>query len=169
MFPVSKELLHSTGIPREFISYNTPSGPSRVSTYYCLYGECKVVAAQKALMMIHIRRKHLSVAIACKYCGKQWGQAAPTLPIWKRNTRNCLNLTGSPLLTQRRLLGRRWKRPKSQLKRSKVPQFQPPPLCKFHWFLSPLYLFLEISFISQSIKFIYLIPGSFTFQYSNSC
>ena len=63
VYPVSEDLLNSTGVPKEFISDPTPCGPSRVSTYFCLYGECKAVTAQKALMMTHIRRKHLGVAI----------------------------------------------------------------------------------------------------------
>ena len=51
-----------------------------VSTYFCLYGECKAVAAQKTLMMTHIQRKHLGIAIACKFCGKQWWTDCPFTP-----------------------------------------------------------------------------------------
>ena len=80
IYPVSEDLLNSTGVPKEFISDPTPCGPSRVSTYFCLYGECKAVAAQKSLMMTHVRRKHLSVAIGCKYCGKQWWAGRPFAP-----------------------------------------------------------------------------------------
>ena len=80
IYPVSEDLLNSTGVPKEFISDPTPCGPSRVSTYFCLYGECKAVTAQKALMMTHVRRKHLGVAIGCKYCGKQWWAGRPFAP-----------------------------------------------------------------------------------------
>ena len=71
-YPVDVSSLSSTGIPKEFASDNMPQGPSRQSTYFWSIGECKANAKQKALLMTHIHRKHLGVAVGCKYCGKMW-------------------------------------------------------------------------------------------------
>ena len=71
-YPVDLGCLSSTGVPREFASENMPSGPTQQSTYFCLFGKCKVIVKQKMLLMMHICRKHLGVTVACKYCGKMW-------------------------------------------------------------------------------------------------
>ena len=67
-YPVDSDSLSTTGVPRELFSDNMPSGPSRQSTYYCLFGEpCSALTHQKASIAAHLRRKHLGISIACKY------------------------------------------------------------------------------------------------------
>ena len=78
MWPVDSDSLSSTGVPREFYSENQPTGRSRQSTYFCLFGApCQVVTHQKASLMSHIRRKHLGSSVACKFCDTRWWTTAP--------------------------------------------------------------------------------------------
>ena len=77
VYPVSSTLLSVTGVPPEFISENMPSGPQWQSIYYCLFGECNNSSTQKATLATHIHRKHLGVALACKFCGCQWWSSCP--------------------------------------------------------------------------------------------
>ena len=77
-YPTDSLLLSVTGVPPEFISENIPSGPSRQSTYFCLFGApCSASAHQKVSMAAHIRRKHLGVSVACKYCDCKWWTSNP--------------------------------------------------------------------------------------------
>ena len=77
-YPVDSDSLSTTGVPRELFSDNMPSGPSRQSTYYCLFGEpCSVLTHQKASIAAHLRRKHLGISIACKYCDCRWWTSNP--------------------------------------------------------------------------------------------
>ena len=77
VYPISSTLLSTMGVPSEFILENMPSGPQQQSTYYCLFGECNNGSTQKATLATHIRRKHLGVAVACKFCGHQWWSLCP--------------------------------------------------------------------------------------------
>ena len=77
-YPTDSLLLSVTGVPPEFISENIPTGPSRQSTYFCLFGApCSASAHQKASIAAHIRRKHLGVSVACKYCDCKWWTSNP--------------------------------------------------------------------------------------------
>ena len=72
--------ISTTDIPKEFISENMPTGPNKQSCYYCLYGNCGASALQKASLCGHIRRKHLGVALQCKFCGQAWWTSNPFIP-----------------------------------------------------------------------------------------
>ena len=54
-FPTDPNAVSCTGVPVDCVSDNVPMGPSRQSTYYCMFGECDAMAHQKALMMNHVR------------------------------------------------------------------------------------------------------------------
>ena len=79
-FPFDPLFIFSTGVPAEFISDNMPSGPSKQSTYYCLFRGCSTSTLQKASLCSHICRKHLGVAIQCHFCGQAWWTSNPFLP-----------------------------------------------------------------------------------------
>ena len=79
-FPSDPLLISSTGVLAEFISDNMPSGPSKQSTYYCLFRGCSVSTLQKASLCSHICRKHLGVAIQCRFCRQAWWTSNPFLP-----------------------------------------------------------------------------------------
>ena len=55
VFPFSSKTLSATGVPDQFISDNMPVGPSRQSSYQCLYGVCEFVGYQMDTMCTHIR------------------------------------------------------------------------------------------------------------------
>ena len=76
-FPIDHNALSMTGVPLEFVSENIPTGASRQSHYFCLFGGCHSSSLQKATLATHIRQKHLGVAVACKFCGKQWWSSRP--------------------------------------------------------------------------------------------
>ena len=80
VFPTSEVTISTTGIPKEFISENMPTGPNKQSCYYCLYGDCGASALQKASLCGHIRHKHLGVALQCKFCGQAWWTSNPFVP-----------------------------------------------------------------------------------------
>ena len=80
IYPTSDTTLSATGVPAEFISDNVPSGPSRQSTYYCLFSECGAFTKQKVSTCTHTHRKHLEVAIGCKFCGLSWWSSGPFTP-----------------------------------------------------------------------------------------
>ena len=82
-FPTSFNSLSTTSVPPEFVSDNLPSGPGKQSTYYCLFGGCNVSTLQKASLCSHIQRKHLGVAIQCRFCGQAWWTSNPFLPHMK--------------------------------------------------------------------------------------
>ena len=72
-YPTDSNSLSVTGVSPEFYSENVPIGPSRQSTYFCLFGPpCTASAHQKASIAAHICHKHLGVSIACKYCDCRW-------------------------------------------------------------------------------------------------
>ena len=65
-YPVTSLLISSTGVPPNLYSENMPMGPSKRSTYCCLYGEpCEIYTHQKASVMAHLRQKHLGFSVAC--------------------------------------------------------------------------------------------------------
>ena len=80
VFPFSSKTLSATGVPDQFISDNMPVGPSRQSSYQCLYGGCEFVGYQMDTTCTHIRRKHLGVTIQCPFCAvgrARWWSAHP--------------------------------------------------------------------------------------------
>ena len=67
--PSSKATLAYTGINANQISKRVKSGSQ--SVYRCLFGKsCDYTAAQKALVATHLRRAHLGISLACKFCSK---------------------------------------------------------------------------------------------------
>ena len=80
VFPTSEVTISTTSVPKEFISENMPTGPNKQSCYYCLYGDCRASTLQKASLCGHIRRKHLGVALQCKFCGQAWWPSNPFVP-----------------------------------------------------------------------------------------
>ena len=76
--PTDFNSLSVTEVSSEFYSENVPMGPSSQSTYFCLFGApCTASAHQKASIAAHIRRKHLGVSLACKYCDCRWWTSNP--------------------------------------------------------------------------------------------
>ena len=87
VFPFSSGTLSATGVPDQFILDNMPIGPTRQSSYHCLYGGCEFTGFQMDTTCTHIRRKHLSVTIQCPFCaaGKsRWWSACPYKPHIKK-------------------------------------------------------------------------------------
>ena len=80
VFPTSEVTISTTGVPKEFISENMPTGPNKQSCYYCLYGDCRASALQKASLCGHICHKHLGVALQYKFCGQAWWTFNPFIP-----------------------------------------------------------------------------------------
>ena len=77
-WPTDSNSLSATGVPPGLNSENQPTGRSRQSTYFCLFGEpCQVYTHQKASLMAHIRRMHLGASVACKFCDARWWTTAP--------------------------------------------------------------------------------------------
>ena len=79
VFPTSEVTISTTGVPKEFISKNMPTGPNQYC-YYCLYGDYGASALQKASLCGHICHKHLGVALQCKFCGQAWWTSNPFIP-----------------------------------------------------------------------------------------
>ena len=77
VFPIDHNSLSMTGVPSDYVSENIPMGASCQSHYFCLFGSCHSSSLQKATLATHIRRKHLGVAVACKFCGKLWWSSRP--------------------------------------------------------------------------------------------
>ena len=80
VFPTSEVTISTTSVPKEFISENMPTGSNKQLCYYCLYGDCGASTLQKASLCGHIRRKHLGVALQCKFCGQAWWTSNPFVP-----------------------------------------------------------------------------------------
>ena len=80
VFPTSEATISMTGVPKEFISKNMPTGPNKQSCYYCLCGDCGASALQKASLCGLICHKHLGVALQCKFCGQAWWTSNPFVP-----------------------------------------------------------------------------------------
>ena len=83
VFPFSSGTLSATGVPDQFILDNMPVGPTRQSSYHCLYGDCEFTGFQMDTTCTHIRRKHLGIAIQCPFCtaGKsRWWSTLPDKP-----------------------------------------------------------------------------------------
>ena len=51
VFPTLETTISTTGVPKEFISDNMPTGPNKQSCYYCLYGNCEGFGSPEGLSM----------------------------------------------------------------------------------------------------------------------
>ena len=63
VFPSNPETLATSGVPADFISGRYDSGQ-----YGCLYGDCDHKSSSRPGCATHIRRKHLGIALGCKFC-----------------------------------------------------------------------------------------------------
>ena len=75
-FPASEKTLHQTGVPSKYIGDREDVGPYK-GAYHCLYGEgCEYGAQSRGVVCTHVRRVHLGIALACRFCpNKVWWQA----------------------------------------------------------------------------------------------
>ena len=75
-FPASEKTLPQTGVPSKYIGSREDVGPYR-GAYRCLYGEgCEYGAQSRDVVCTHVRRVHLGIALACRFCpNKVWWQA----------------------------------------------------------------------------------------------
>ena len=75
-FLTSAPTLHQTGVPSKFIGNREDVGPYK-GAYRCLYGEgCEYGAQSRGILCTHVRRVHLGIALACRFCpNKVWWQA----------------------------------------------------------------------------------------------
>ena len=63
VFPSNPETLATSGVPADFISGRYDNGQ-----YGCLYGDCDHKSSNRPGCATHIRRKHLGIALGCKFC-----------------------------------------------------------------------------------------------------
>ena len=63
VFPSNPETLATSGVPADFISGRYDSGQ-----YGFLYGDCDHKSSSRPGCATHIRRKHLGIALGCKFC-----------------------------------------------------------------------------------------------------
>ena len=84
-FPTSSPTLHQTGVPAKYISNREDVGPYK-GAYRCLFGDgCEYGAQARGVVCTHVRRVHLGVALACRFCpNKVWWQAR----YWKLHMRD---------------------------------------------------------------------------------
>ena len=71
-FPVSKEKMSATGIPKKYISKQLTALPPKDSLYACTFEGCDHIFKQLAGVYNHLRCLHLGVTVGCYYCLGRW-------------------------------------------------------------------------------------------------